>query len=141
MILPDIETIDLETLKIGVIAEVDKLMLEFPCSNRNVSLHTYGTFLAGNIAFRLTQKILGRHIETMTFERPRDWWEAVKQRFAPRWFLKRWPVKMHVDTVDLKAIYPGYAINQERYPHQIMVEKNNDFTGRYYEEPLHPHKR
>jgi hypothetical protein len=25
---------------------------------------------------------------------PRDWWEAVKSRFAPLWFIKRWPVKL-----------------------------------------------
>lgn len=24
---------------------------------------------------------------------PQDWWEAVKDRWAPHWFLRRWPVK------------------------------------------------
>ncbi len=27
---------------------------------------------------------------------PADWWQAVKQRFAPAWFLKRWPVEYTV---------------------------------------------
>lgn len=39
---------------------------------------------------------------------PKDWIEAFKARWFPKWALKRWPVKMQVDVVDMKVIFPDY---------------------------------
>lgn len=30
--------------------------------------------------------------EVLSYVKPRDWWEHVKQRFAPTWFKKRYPI-------------------------------------------------
>jgi hypothetical protein len=35
---------------------------------------------------------------------PRDWWQAVKERFAPRWFRRRWPVAY--DRYDAEMVFP-----------------------------------
>ena len=32
--------------------------------------------------------------ETHSVQYPADWWQHLKQRWSPRWALKRWPVKM-----------------------------------------------
>lgn len=34
----------------------------------------------------------GRETVEIGVEVPASWWEHVKERFAPRWFLRRWPV-------------------------------------------------
>ena len=39
---------------------------------------------------------------------PRDWWQAVKARFAPHWALARWPVAETV--VEARALYPMLSI-------------------------------
>ena len=40
------------------------------------------------MVYRIHSDIYGR---TLT-KYPRDWWEAVKERWFPAWALKRWPV-------------------------------------------------
>jgi len=47
---------------------------------------------------------------------PADWWEAFKERWFPRWLLKRYPVKYHEETVEAREIYPtvGPAIGDHR---------------------------
>lgn len=37
---------------------------------------------------------------------PADWWQAVKERFAPAWFRDRWPVVFTEIGVSLKELYP-----------------------------------
>lgn len=39
---------------------------------------------------------------------PRDWWEAVKERWAPAWFKERWPVQYNSVEYDIDE--PQYAI-------------------------------
>lgn len=46
---------------------------------------------------------------------PSTWWEAVKQRFAPKWFLKRWPVRLTTWTVDAWALFPELEPARARY--------------------------
>jgi hypothetical protein len=40
---------------------------------------------------------------------PANWWEAVKERFAPQWFKSRWPVKLlkvDIDRPVYKSVCP-----------------------------------
>lgn len=37
---------------------------------------------------------------------PRDWWEAVKARWAPHWLLRRWPVRLTRYEVEALDVYP-----------------------------------
>ena len=40
---------------------------------------------------------------------PKDWWQAVKERFAPKWFLRRWPVlyeRIDIDQQIYAAVCP-----------------------------------
>lgn len=37
-------------------------------------------------------------------EYPKDWWQAFKERWFPKWALRRWPVEMEVIDID-HAIY------------------------------------
>lgn len=39
---------------------------------------------------------------------PKNWWQAVKERFAPRWFLRLFPVEYELVVLDVKAIYPEF---------------------------------
>lgn len=38
---------------------------------------------------------------------PADWWQALKERFAPAWFRDRYPVVFIEHTITLKEIYPN----------------------------------
>ncbi len=39
---------------------------------------------------------------------PADWWEAVKERFAPAWFVQRYPVRRKHFHLDVKAIWQNF---------------------------------
>lgn len=47
---------------------------------------------------------------------PADWWQAVKQRWFPKWALERWPVKMKV--YDAAVILPKVPVVRPEY-HEI----------------------
>ena len=46
---------------------------------------------------------------------PATWWDAVKQRFAPVWFLKRWPAKLTTWTVDAWSLFPELEAPRAHY--------------------------
>lgn len=50
----------------------------------------------------------GRQARHYEFRTPVDWWQAVRQRFAPAWWLRRHPVRERVEVVDAKAIWPEF---------------------------------
>jgi len=47
----------------------------------------------GRKVVRILNQIAVRQIERITYSWPADWKEAVKERFAPKWFKNKWPVK------------------------------------------------
>jgi hypothetical protein len=59
---------------------------------------------------------LDSYVHGMTSERivvhrkwPKDWWQAVKERFAPAWFTRRWPVvydRLDIDKQLYAAVCP-----------------------------------
>lgn len=46
------------------------------------------------------------HTERVTY--PEDWWQAFKQRWLPRWALRRWPVRQRTIEMDAYAWVPGF---------------------------------
>jgi len=47
--------------------------------------------------------------ETVSREKwPKDWWEAVKERWFPAFLLSRWPVKYQ--RIDIEAVYPKCSL-------------------------------
>lgn len=69
----------------------------------------------GEMAHRLCLDVFGRpskqivRFEPVSY--PATWWQAFKQRFFPRWALKRWPVQLTTVTrpdvvVEAEALFP-----------------------------------
>lgn len=58
------------------------------------------------IEVRFRQQILATEPEHVHAEWPATWWDAVKQRFAPRWFLRRWPARIETLDVTRCGLYP-----------------------------------
>lgn len=53
------------------------------------------------------------------YEYPADWWQAVKQRWAPRWAQRRWKPRMTV--LDARVLYPMVSLPHER--HVVTFDK------------------
>jgi hypothetical protein len=50
--------------------------------------------------------VLSQHLETLTLKAPSDWWQAFKERWAPRWFLDKYPVEYTVKSIEIAALFP-----------------------------------
>lgn len=59
--------------------------------------------------------------EEFLAEYPSDWWQAVKQRFAPKWFTKLYPVR--TDRLTLEVVYPKIALPREKHVARIQIAK------------------
>lgn len=79
--------------------------------NINIDVQFVLDRIARNMVLTLRAKILGEKVDTIQY--PANWWEAVKERWAPKWFLKKHPVKYR--KIDVMAFYPKLAFPKERH--------------------------
>lgn len=67
---------------------------------------------------QLQQAVASRKYDVKTVRFPADWRQAFKERWFPKWALKRWPVKYQEVTMEANAYYPDIQIPE----HQTFVE-------------------
>lgn len=69
------------------------------------------------ICLRLVAYFAAEPLKEIHIVYPRDWWEAVKDRFAPAWFKRHWPVRRQEHHIDIKAIWSQFrpAKGTEKY--------------------------
>lgn len=62
---------------------------------------------------------------------PADWWEALKQRFAPAWFVQRWPVREAVFAVDAWRLWQNTPAMPDAWKpeYRIVIPKPVFITG------------
>lgn len=71
------------------------------------------------LILRMRTSIYGkRHPDRHVIRYPKDWWEALKERFAPAWFRDRYPVRFTSVSVSLNELYPDI---QPEMPHRHPV--------------------
>lgn len=63
----------------------------------------------------LTELFAADPIQKWDIKYPTDWWEALKDRWAPTWFTNRYPVRYMEHHIDLKAIWQGYKPPTDKY--------------------------
>jgi hypothetical protein len=62
-------------------------------------------------------------------EYPATWWEAVKERFAPAWFLRRCPVKR--TRIDMEVLYPRIALPDRDHVVKLRIHQPDDWLPSY----------
>lgn len=79
---------------------------------------------------RLRLEIYGIKHDKHVVSYPENWLEAVKERFAPKWLLKRYPVKRTEITASLWETYPDLtpSIPSETPVYRLHINK----TPSYY---------
>lgn len=73
------------------------------------------------IRFRVRGYLLGETLETIVKHYPKDWWQAFKERWFPRWAKIRWPVEYTELSASIKAIYPKLKVSLPDEEHQIII--------------------
>ena len=89
---------------------------------KNVELvGPYFDRMLGDMYYSLQAFVLGEEPEPMEIKHPVDWWQAVKERFGPQWWLKRSPVRYTRHTISFQVAYPHYKYKLPDEKHTIHV--------------------
>ena len=62
-------------------------------------------------------------------EYPANWVEALKARFAPKWFTQRWPVR--TSRIDMEVLYPRIGIPSKQHTVKIKQWTPSDYLPSY----------
>ena len=93
-----------------------------------------------NMVLSMVSLFAADNIQNIKITTPINWWEHLKQTHAPAFFLKRWPVKSHTRTVDIKAIWAGYKPPTDKWgpmlPYVLDTSDsyglNDDYDSEFY---------
>ena len=102
-----VEELILEKIKFGMNLPLDSEFI----NSGNIEL--YLTPYANQIIMNFRTRILGQRKEvekSVVYEFPKNWFEHLKQDYAPKWILKRFPVKTEYFykkiVIDASALFP-----------------------------------
>ncbi len=101
---------NLEMMEAVVLKCVTESDIRAVIARVDVDFEEYASFLTDDLLIRLKAEVLGEHIRLPAIRYPANWKEAVKERFAPLWFLKRWPVQYAEKAFDVRVVYPMMAL-------------------------------
>lgn len=96
---------------------------------QDVNLGVWADGFGRTIVVELRVNIWSEKLATNQVFHPDDWWEAFKDRWFPRWYLDRWPVKYRVHIFDMRALFPEYrAPHPSLGPHVLRILHSESMT-------------
>lgn len=76
------------------------------------------------LVMQITTMVAGERVKEIRY--PLDWWQAVKERWFPKLFLRRWPVQYHIWKIDF--LYPELEMRGRSNP-QIAIYDSQKSKG------------
>ena len=99
-ILGGLDTVALGKIRFGISIAMSKEFL----SDYQVNISEY---MADMVNAQIRMSLWGRDHQKRTLASfPADWWQAFKERWFPRWALKRWPVRRTFVNVTGASVFP-----------------------------------
>jgi hypothetical protein len=94
-----------------------RLSLDFAIAAR-MDVDEQAQFHCDDICIRVTQGIMGEKLQVVEASAPADWWQAFRERWMPKWWLDRWPVKRNWWRLSARALYPRISLpDAQHYVH------------------------
>ncbi len=115
-----VEQLILERVMLALHTTVDSSSIHLHGTEARIQMlaHTADQFVVMLKGWMIGNKFPDRS-EFSTFSYPDGWWEALKHEHAPKWFLKRWPVKLKLERWE-----------SVRYHYNICPHWNEPFSDR-----------
>lgn len=117
--------VELDLIKIGV----QKIFSEAFAKEANVEIRrifddTYQMVVTGRLYGE--KNLTEYHIKY-----PADWQQAVKERFAPAWFRRRYPVRYTEHHITVDAVYPELSkrLKIPKESHRLILGHWSETTG------------
>lgn len=114
----------LQRIKLCSRVEVGLETLHDVCEN--AKLKSFSEWSGERLVQTMYSYILGMREQRIEASWPANWVQAIKQRFAPEWFLNRWPVvTVGIDEPQFGAVYLSvYADKTSTYPDGKLIDVN-----------------
>ena len=100
-----VERIVLELEQVGVTRAVSQRLLR-----EAVSIESYIEPMTQKMVVSVIARVAMERLAVETVTYPEDWWQAFRARWAPRWWLKRRPVRYTVVRIEARAYYPKVSM-------------------------------
>ena len=114
--IPNIETIALERMQHAVQAHLSQEALM-----DSLNIVSYIDIISKDLCMSMRYSLLGRSMDEIKY--PTDWKQAFKERWFPKWLLKKYPVKYRI--INVKEYYPKIAI--PKHEHFVRFERSGVF--------------
>jgi len=72
------------------------------------------------LVYELRAHLASEKLSRIDVKYPKDWWQAFKEHWFPKWLLKRYPVQYHEEHYDVRAFYPKVSLPQEQHYVRII---------------------
>ena len=116
--------IELQRMEYTIRHEVSDLV----CGD-NLHFKRFIDYETGGMIHQLRALLLGRINQEVIIKYPMDWWQAVKEHFAPKWFLIRWPVKYKEEGIRATELYPSLNTEDIRSRVVFQVKSFKPYQG------------
>lgn len=112
----------LRRLKFLIYTTLSKEFIDDLAAEPSVSLTACERWATNLVSMAVRYEIWGKVVDKAEASYPADWKEAIKERFAPAWFKRRWPVQMKWVRLTARELYPKMAL-PERDDGMIHLDK------------------
>lgn len=107
--------IELEKIKLGFTEVLSNDLLETMISFDEIA----DDFIRNRCRLMIQGHLWGESGTPQTITYPATWWDAVKERWFPKWLLTRYPVSYRIHEITLKTLYPNFRISMPRETHVL----------------------
>jgi len=106
------EEVILERIKFGFSQLITEELL---ADMGQVKLTSYKDFITNSIVINAKMLLLGKTTKEVSVSYPATWWDAVKKRFAPKWFTDKYPINYTTVRLTAKEVYPLIAFPKDKH--------------------------
>lgn len=86
-------------------------------------------FTCNEFAVRVVGFVYKQELRDVSVKYPCDWWQAFKERWFPKWLLKRCPVIYRNHEYKAVALYPMLALPKDPYIIRVSDSKWESSVG------------
>lgn len=110
-----VSDIQLKTIKLAIVESVSNDLLDVIVEHKEIA----DDFIKNRVTLMIQGYIWGESGKTQLIRYPATWWDAVKERWFPRWLLTRYPATYREHEITLKTLYPNFKISLPRETHVL----------------------
>jgi len=123
----NVKEVKLEKLAIAVSEYVSRNTPE----EHDYRLTALAEYVGKNLLFNLRQYIWSEQLGTVEINHPRTWFEMLKRDHAPKWFIRRFPVRYKTEVYNAKALYPYISFQSEKHT-VVLIKTEEDHDNEWY---------